>query len=245
VLRSIGRFLWLAVAPLSRFSGGLQVSVGLPISGLGVFLFGWRYGVWWGVVSSLALVAGLFGIAGVRLQRDKERRETARFDFSAGSEVLDRGVELNNRTFEGEVRLWVSVRNDGPTSTFADRVTRVAGTPSSWGEDYRVLHPAWEHSAASEIRIPGQGGERRLALASVMLSPRAFWFYTSQSGAHAAGSQFLIDDLYSRDAVVEIEFDLEVINTGAADQTRMKRGHLTIPPSDTGLPAVILADGRD
>jgi hypothetical protein len=75
-----------------------------------------------------------------------------------------------------------------------------------------------------------------------MLKPRAFWFYTSQFGRQEAGNQFLIDEWLSPDETVEIDFELEVINTGDKDQRRTKIGHITIPPVADAMPTLTLTE---
>jgi hypothetical protein len=232
MLKTSRHFLFLAIRPLGRIGNawdvvqviGLLVGLSGIAAGLSV-----RIGFWpTGAIVGLISVCVLLFWAGYRLQRDLDNRDRVQFDCSARLEKAQ-PISVNNRAFLDNYVLWISVQNNGPTSEFHARVPQVIGTPPEWGEPYEVIHPSWEQSPAAAMLIPGYGGKRRLILANIACSPRAFWFYTSQFGAQEAGNQFLISELVPDDQAVEIDFTVEIINTGAKDQIVHRRALITIP----------------
>lgn len=130
-------------------------------------------------------------------------------------------VVVNGTPYVHSSVLWIEVTNNGPTSTFTARAPRITGVP--WGENYRLIQPAWEQGPSQEVQIP-HGGTARLKLAGILESPRAFWFYTSQVGEIQAGNQWSLGD-----GTADIGLLVEIVNTGDSDRVLRAAGRIVIP----------------
>jgi hypothetical protein len=215
---ALGRFLLLAIRPGPKVAslltdlGVTAVGVLVAVKGHPVVAMG----------AAGAAVALLLSRAGVRLQIDADDR--ARSDFVAVA-ILEHGKwfpRAEDTAYECCAYLWIEVTNCGPTSQFAVRVGHVSGGP--WGDNYRIIVPAWENQPSSVTEIE-RGGTRRVLLAAVLREPLAFWFYTSQAGHTGPGI------VWSRVAGVndELTFPLEIVNTGDHDQTVLWNGRIVLP----------------
>jgi hypothetical protein len=217
-LAALGRFLWLAVKPGPKLASlltdlgvtavGVLVAVkGHPVVAMGVA----------GIAVALLLLR-----AGVRLQIDADDR--ARSDFVAVAN-LERGrwlPEAGTTVYECCAYAWIEVTNYGPTSQFAVRVGQVVG--GGWGDNYRIIVPAWENQPSSVTEIE-RGGTRRVLLAAVLREPLAFWFYTSQAGHTGPGIVWFREEGVND----ELTFPLEIVNTGDRDQTVRWNGRIALP----------------
>jgi hypothetical protein len=180
------------------------------------------------VVVLLALLM-LMTKAAWNLQREADYTSEASFECSARLEPVEWVVgPINGRTYRHAWVAWVTVVNQGPTSSFTARVLGVSGVPDNWkdGEHYLVRQPLWETPPPRSTETIEFGGSRRLKLAAVLAEPRAFWFYTSEAGlADAPGHQLLLGPITQAD----IEFTLEIVNTGDRDQMIRRKGRITVP----------------
>jgi hypothetical protein len=118
------------------------------------------------------------------------------------------------------------------------RIPEVTGVPIRTA--YRVTPAAWEESSSPRVTIDGRGGRRRLKLASILAEPRAVWFYSVQWGAEMPGYQWALGE-----EAVEINFVLEVINTGDADQVVRKRGQFHIPCNIDDVTVMLVPEALD
>ena len=89
---------------------------------------------------------------------------------------------------------------------------------------YRVSEPTWDGKRSAVNEIP-RGGERRIKLASVLREPRGMWLWTSELGNEGPGRQWWLED----EQVAEVQFVVEVVNVGDADQAVRKGGPITVP----------------
>jgi hypothetical protein len=220
----IGQFLLLSARPFGSYLEKAQI-VGVPGATVVAFVaFAFRFGVATGTALLLGGVGLLFLVAGTRLTIAKQRREETEFDLSLHLEQVPWVLDLNGVRYTHGSVLWVSVINSGPTSKFAARVRDISGVPSSWGTSYEVDPASWEQVPDPEITIP-RGGRRRLKVVSILKTPRAFWFYSGQWGKELPGNQWQIPP--SDEPTVD--FTLEVVNTGHADQTVGRAIRIIIP----------------
>jgi hypothetical protein len=207
------------VATVVQIVGFLVVIFG------GATILGFSVGPAEAVAAAAILLLVLFANAAWSLQRELDRRIASHFDCAPNFERVDwRFRGDHGEVWEHEAVAWVEVRNLGPTSRFAAQVHDVTGVPEFWGSPYRVTEPTWDgkHSAVTEIP---RGGERRIKLASVMRDPRGMWFWTSELGREGPGRQWWLGEGES----ASVEFIVEVVNIGDADQAVRKRGRLTVP----------------
>lgn len=181
------------------------------------------------VAALFLAVAILLGVAAWGLQQEIDSRQKSYFDCVGRLEPVSWYVgPWNERMFSHEFVAWVTVFNEGPTSEFTARVRDVAGVPKNWkdGDAYVVRQPLWETPPPDSKERIESGGSRRIKLAAILRNPRAFWFYTSEAGLQdAPGHQLLL----GRDEIADIDFVLEVVNTGDSDQAIRKEGRFQIP----------------
>ena len=203
----------------------LQVVTFLAVVFGGATVLGFKVGPAEGVAAAAILLLVLFANAPWGLQRDRDRRLASHFDCTPNFERVDwhfRGD--SGEIWEHEAVAWVEVRNQGPTSRFAAQVHDVTGVPGFWGTPYRVTEPTWDGKHAPVTESP-RGGERRIKLASIMRDPRGMWFWTSEQGREGPGRQWWLGE----GERAHVEFIVEVVNVGDADQAVRKRGRLTVP----------------
>lgn len=217
--RRVYEFLRLALLP-----GRHVVKIVLPIFGpLGVIVAAVTQS--WLLAFVVAVVIGLaLLVAGVRLLGERDARLAANFTARAKLEPVGWQILVQGVLYEYRWVMWVEVENHGPTSEFSARAVNIGGVPPQWGDDYRLIHPAWEGTTAASQRIE-RGGMRRIKLAGVLWEPRGFWFLTTQTGKEEPGHQWRL----AYDECPKIRFDLSVVNTGANDETVSKRGEIDIP----------------
>jgi hypothetical protein len=137
----------------------------------------------------------------------------------------------NNRVFQDNRTVWLYVKNQRQTSEFSARFWNVQGLPYDWGTNYGVRHVSWEGGRpTTRPEIDGYGGERRVKVANVALSPLAFWFYTTENGLEECGTQLLLSELYPDFNGHNIMFEIEIVNQGTG-QKLFKTGYIYVPPS--------------
>jgi hypothetical protein len=136
----------------------------------------------------------------------------------------------NNRIFRDNRSVWLYVKNHGPTAEFSVRFWNVQGVPREWGK-YGVRHVSWEGGkSTTRPEIDGYGGERRVKVANVALSPLAFWFYTTENGSEECGNQLLLSELHPTFVGHNINFEIEIVNQATGEKL-LKRAFISIVPS--------------
>jgi hypothetical protein len=138
---------------------------------------------------------------------------------------------VNGRVFRTNRSVWLYVKNHGPTAEFSVRFWNVQGLPVEWGANYGVRHVSWEGGrATTRPEIDGYGGERRVKVANVALTPLAFWFYTTENGVEECGSQALLAELYPTLVGHNFSFQIEIVNQASGEKL-LKQGFIVIVPS--------------
>lgn len=148
------------------------------------------------------------------------------FTATADLEPVPWQVVVNGAPYVHASVLWVMVENKGPTSTFTTRIPEIQGVP--WGDKYQLIHPSWEQGPSHQVEVP-HGGTARIKLAAILRQPRAFWFYTSQTGEQLPGNQWVLAD----NEMPDIRFSMEVVNTGDGDRVLRLLGCIEIPEDVT------------
>lgn len=235
-MRIAARFIYLALRPFGRHVSQFWDVVQAITASLATVFFApgisVRLGLdWWpaGVVVGLVVLVLLFLFAGARLLSEKEARRRPAFRVECYSERIDSiwMWELMP-VYQENQAVWLTIRNDGPTSRFAVSLLDIDGVPGSWkaGGRYDLIDPVWEKSSESSVEIV-RSGEKRIRLANVSENPQAFWFWTSQSGNSLPGNKWHMD---IDELPTHLTFKVSVNVLGEHDACFEADGKLTINP---------------
>jgi hypothetical protein len=169
----------------------------------------------WGWAGAFAGTTGLALLAGTRLQREKDARQSAQFTVDTWFEFVGDAHQREGRSLESRTIVGLAVRAPQRGGEFSVHCSNLRGAEREWPRqalDGYDTYLAWERTSERTNTIGYRGVERVLMMWSY-LRPQVFSFLVPQTAAYSPGD--ISVGWLLRPVGDWVKFDVRVVNETA------------------------------